>query len=58
MFEAPPLPTAPKAPAAPPLLGADAAKRKPKPKSMQPSFLGTEASPTSANTSSKTLLGQ
>jgi hypothetical protein len=52
------MPAVPKAPAPPPLLGQDAAKKKPKPKSQQPSFLGTEADLGVPNQSGKTLLGQ
>lgn len=59
MFDAPSQQAAvPTAPAAPPVLGANAKSTKPKAKSAQPSFLGTEAAPGTANVSNKTLLGQ
>ncbi len=57
-FDAPQMPTIPNAPAAPPVLGAQPTGKKPKPKSGQPSFLGTEATPNAAAQSNKTLLGQ
>lgn len=59
-FDAPELklPAVPNAPAPPPLLGANQTKKKPQAKSMQPSFLGTQAEAGTANVSNKTLLGQ
>lgn len=58
-FDAPELklPAMPGAPPPPPLLGASPTKKKPQQKGMQPSFLGTEAAPTTPS-GGKTLLGQ
>ena len=56
----PALPTLPTAPTPPPMFGArqPGQKKKPKPKSMQPTFLGSEAQANPANTGQKQLLGQ
>lgn len=57
-FEAPPLPTIGAAPAPPPMFGADPnSTGKPKKKSMQPTFLGTGATPQAGQLGQKTLLG-
>lgn len=55
----PPLPATPAAPAAPTMFGEQRAgqKKKPKQKSMQPTFLGTEQAANPSNTGQKTLLG-
>lgn len=58
-FDAPmQAPAVPGSPAPPPVMGSAPTGKKPKPKSAQPSFLGTEASPGTANVSNKSLLGQ
>jgi hypothetical protein len=57
----PPLPQTPAAPPPPPMFSANAPRQKPRPKSMQTTFLGAEAgAPAGANptnTGQKTLLG-
>lgn len=55
----PKLPAVGSAPLPPPLFGADpnTASKKPKAKSMQPSFLGTGSAPTQGQLGQKTLLG-
>lgn len=50
-------PQMPGAPAAPPAFGQDKAKKKPKGQSQQPSFLGTDTTPTQGQLGQKTLLG-
>lgn len=57
---APPLPATPAAPPPPTMFGAQrpGQKKKPKAKSQQPSFLGTEQAANPSNTGQKTLLGQ
>lgn len=44
-------------PAKPPVFGETQAKAKPKPKSAQTSFLGSELAPSSSNLGTATLLG-
>jgi len=55
----PPLPNMPAAPPAPTMFGEQrpGQKKKPKPKGMQPTFLGSEQQANPSNTGVKTLLG-
>lgn len=53
----PPLPQVPGAPPPPPMFGQNAAQKKPKQQSMNPTFLGTGDIPSNQG-AGKTLLGQ
>lgn len=56
--EMPSFPVPPVAAQAPPMFGANPQGKKPKPKSQQTTFLGSEASPVQGQLGQKTLLGQ
>jgi hypothetical protein len=53
-----PLPQLPNAPAAAPVFGSAPQGSKPKPKSSQPTFLGSGALPSPGNLGGKQLIGQ
>ena len=57
-FDPPPAPNIPDAPPPPPMFGERQAGKKQRPKSQQPTFLGSEAIPQASQLGSKTLLGQ
>lgn len=56
--DTPPLPVVPGAPTPPPVFGERAGQKKKPQQSMQPTFLGTQATPQAGQVGSKTLLGQ
>lgn len=57
-FDSPPQPQVPNAPPPPPMYAQDKGQRKQRPKSQQPTFLGSDSVPNVTNLGNKTLLGQ